>query len=314
MRWKTNSKIKNLIALFPEFIGNNIYYFIQRKFGGLKKSDSLYFQNITASKKIWELIISSKKVPNDKVFFELGTGRVPEVPFYLWLMGADKTYTSDIQYLVRNNLISEFFKNVIKNEKVIRDELGEFLIEERISEFKNNFLTRKESELIEFMQSQMRIIYLPNLDARKTSFSKNTIDYYFSNNVFEHIYIELINDILIEQKRITKDDGLMINYIDYSDHFSHTDKSISSINFLQYDNNSWSKFAANRFIFMNRLRHDDFINFFEKHSYNCLITEINREADFNKIIEDNNFKFDEFFSKKSNNTLSILGSWFVHSN
>ena len=136
----------------PEFIGNNVYYFIQRKFGGLRKSDSLYFQNITASKKIWELIISSKKVPNDKVFFELGTGRVPEVPFYLWLMGADKTYTSDIQYLAKNNLISEFFKNVIKNEKIVRDELGEFLIEERISEFKSNFLTRKESELIEFTQ------------------------------------------------------------------------------------------------------------------------------------------------------------------
>ena len=85
MRWKINSRIKNLIAMLPDFIGDNVYYFIQRKFGGLKKSETLYLQNIAASKKIWTLIILSKKEPRNKVFFELGTGRVPEVPFYLWL-------------------------------------------------------------------------------------------------------------------------------------------------------------------------------------------------------------------------------------
>ncbi len=314
MRWKINSKIKNLVAMLPDFIGDNIYYFIQRIFGGLKKTQNIYLQNIATSKKIWTLIIASEKEPDNKVFFELGTGRVPEVPFYLWLMGADKIYTSDIQQLVKNNLICEFFQNVIKNENIIRDELGAFLIEERLMKFKSNFLLKKESELIEFMQSLMKIIYLPELDARKISLSENTVDFYFSNNVFEHINIELISDILIEQKRITKNDGLMINYIDYSDHFSHTDKSISSINFLQYDDISWSKFGANKYIFMNRLRHDDFINIFEKHSYNCVITEVNREVNFNEIIENNSFEFDELFSRKSRDTLSILGSWFVHSN
>ena len=314
MRWKINSRIKNLIAMLPDFIGDNVYYFIQRKFGGLKKSDTLYLQNIAASKKIWTLIILSKKEPRNKVFFELGTGRVPEVPFYLWLMGADKIYTLDIQQLVKNNLISEFFQNVIKNENIIRDELGEFLIEERLNKFKSNILIKKESELIEFMESVMKIIYFPKLDAKKTSLLDNTIDFYFSNNVFEHINIESISDILIEQKRITKNNGLMINYIDYSDHFSHTDKSISSINFLQYDDISWSKYGANRFIYMNRLRHDDFINIFDKHSYNCIITEINREVNFNEIIKKNSFEIHESFRKKSKDTLSILGSWFVHSN
>ena len=49
----------------------------------------------------------------------------------------------------------------------------------------------------------MKIIYFPKLDA-KTSLLDNTIDFYFSNNVFEHINIESISDILIEQKELQK--------------------------------------------------------------------------------------------------------------
>ena len=56
----------------------------------------------------------------------------------------------------------------------------------------------------------------------------------------------------------------MINYIDYGDHFSHTDDSISSLNFLQYSTNEWSRYGDSKFIYMNRLRHDDFEDIFNE--------------------------------------------------
>jgi hypothetical protein len=312
MHWKTNSKIKNLIAMLPNAIGDKIYYLIQRKFGGLQKKRALNIPNIQISRKIWDLISISGNEPKNKVFFELGTGRVPEIPFYLWLMGSKKIFTVDLQNLLREDLLSEFFINVISNESIIKDYLNTQLLEKRFNLFKSEFYNKNKKSL-HILESIMNIEYIPNLDARNTLIKDNTIDYYFSNNVLEHIESNLINEILYEQKRITKNNGLMINYIDYGDHFSHTDDSISSLNFLQYSTNEWSRYGDSKFIYMNRLRHDDFEDIFKKLKYKNKYVEISKENDYQKIIESNNFKLAKCFSNKSNEVLSIIGAWFVHS-
>ena len=312
MNWKTNSKIKNFISMLPHAIGDRLYYLIQRNFGGLQKTNSLYWPNIEASRKIWNLISISGNEPKDKVFFELGTGRVPEIPFYLWLMGSKKIFTVDIQNLLRENLLNEFFINVISHESLIKDYLYTDLLDERFNLFKSEF-NNKDREPLHIIKTIMNIEYIPDLDARSTLIKDKTIDYYFSNNVLEHIESKLINEILYEQKRITKNEGLMINYIDYSDHFSHSDDSISSLNFLQYSANEWSRYGDSKFIYMNRLRHDDFENIFKKLKYKNKYVEISKENDYQKIIESDNFKLAECFSNKSNEVLSIIGAWFVHS-
>ena len=50
--------------------------------------------------------------------------------------------------------------------------------------------------------------------------------------------------------------------VDYSDHFSHSDQTISSINFLRYSDDEWQRYAGNRYMYMNRLRHDDVLALF----------------------------------------------------
>jgi hypothetical protein len=64
--------------------------------------------------------------------------------------------------------------------------------------------------------------------------------------------------IINEGNRILSEEGLFVHLIDCSDHFSHNDKSISRINFLQYNVTQWNKLAGNRYVYVNRLRHDDF--------------------------------------------------------
>jgi hypothetical protein len=46
--------------------------------------------------------------------------------------------------------------------------------------------------------------------------------------------------------------------VDLSDHFSHADDTIGSINFLRFSEKEWSQCAGNRYMYHNRLRLDDF--------------------------------------------------------
>jgi len=53
-----------------------------------------------------------------------------------------------------------------------------------------------------------------------------SVDYHISTTVFEHIPKKGVARILKGVKRILKDDGIAIHFIDLSDHFQHQDKSI----------------------------------------------------------------------------------------
>ena len=60
-----------------------------------------------------------------------------------------------------------------------------------------------------------------------------------------------------------KDDGIVSAKIDYSDHYAHTDKTISLLNYLKFDQNGWKKHNHNCH-FQNRLRHYDYVKIFKK--------------------------------------------------
>jgi hypothetical protein len=50
--------------------------------------------------------------------------------------------------------------------------------------------------------------------------------------------------------------------VDLSDHFAHSDGSISAINFLQFSEEEWARYAGNRYMYHNRLRIDDYVDLF----------------------------------------------------
>lgn len=81
------------------------------------------------------------------------------------------------------------------------------------------------------MLSEVNIVYLAPADAANIGLPDGSVDYHISTTVFEHIPREDIEWILKEAKRILKDDGIAIHFIDLSEHFQHQDKSISTITF-----------------------------------------------------------------------------------
>lgn len=107
------------------------------------------------------------------------------------------------------------------------------------------------------------IEYKAPYDAANTHFDDETIDACISTNTLEHIPQANILSIFRELNRILKPGGVVSAKIDYSDHYAHTDKSISLLNYLFFSDSEWRKYN-HRCHFQNRLRHSDYIEIFAR--------------------------------------------------
>ena len=87
-----------------------------------------------------------------------------------------------------------------------------------------------------------------------------------SSTTLEHFPLKVLNNTFEVLKKIINKDGIISALIDYSDHYSHTDSKIGNLNFLQFTDDEWKKYNT-PFLFQNRLRHQDFKDFFLKMGY-----------------------------------------------
>ena len=99
--------------------------------------------------------------------------------------------------------------------------------------------------------------------------------------------------------------------IDYSDHFSHSDPGISRVNFLQYSDSEWARYAGNRYMYMNRLRHDDVLELYESTGHRILSATAPVDERSRWLLESGRLRVHERFSRKPLEVLSIWGSWIV---
>ena len=121
------------------------------------------------------------------------------------------------------------------------------------------------------------IQYLAPFDASDTGFVSSSLDACISTNTLEHIPKNTIKDIFMELHRTLRDGGVVSAQIDYSDHYAHTDKSISLLNFLKYEDKEWSKYN-HQCHFQNRLRHNDYIEIFEGCGFDVVSEHLEYQA------------------------------------
>jgi hypothetical protein len=304
VHWKVKSKIQNILALFPKSISYVFYYWVQRNFGNLRNPNPT--KRMKFAIESWKHIQNTGQNPIGKVFFETGTGRMPVVPLSYWLMGAEKTITIDLNPYLKKELIIDCLEYISKNKDAIMNLFGPLIVQERM----DRLIKKRPFSINEFL-NLCDIDYIAPGDASNTKLSNNFIDYHISTTVFEHIPKDILKKILEEGNRIIKKNGLFIHRIDYTDHFSHSDRTISEINFLQYSRSEWEKLAGNRYMYMNRLRHDDYLRLFKSVGQSVIDTKVYENKYLNKLLNDKHFKLNDDFILKSNNVLSITGAWIV---
>jgi ubiquinone/menaquinone biosynthesis C-methylase UbiE len=117
------------------------------------------------------------------------------------------------------------------------------------------------------------------VSAATTGLPDGAVDVAYSNTVLEHVPLSEIARIFAETYRILRPGGHMAHLIDLSDHFSHSDHSISTINFLQFSDESFARYNS-RFIFQNRLRASAWRQLIVEHGFEIVYwqTSVNDRA------------------------------------
>ena len=122
------------------------------------------------------------------------------------------------------------------------------------------------------LRERHRITYRAPYDMRSTDYPDGSFDACVSTSTFEHIPPEDLKRILIELKRILRPGGLLSAHIDYSDHYEHTDRSITRLNFLRFGEEEWGRHNHSHH-YQNRLRHGHYVKMFEELGFEFVIAD-----------------------------------------
>lgn len=170
---------------------------------------------------------------------ELGTGWYPVVPILLFLHGVESIQTIDLNA----HLTKATLKTCLEKLQVFSTstQWTEWFPEVDAGRWKQLLATQQELDglSLEEALSRLRIETIVG-DARKLTAPDNTFDFICSNNTFEHIFPDVLADILRAFKRVLKPGGVMSHFIDLSDHFAHFDHSINIYNFLRFSEAEWN--------------------------------------------------------------------------
>lgn len=307
MKWFFIAFIQKFLSLLPSFASFYIYNILQNNFGRLKSFNPK--SGLISGLNICKNIRRNGFSTSEKTFLEIGTGRVPLVPIVYYLAGAKKVITIDLNHYLDEKLTRKCISLILRNSTNIKQLLGPILNLNRFNHFIS--FIKKSSYSIDSFLDFCNIEYKAPYDASRTNLKNSSIDFHTSYTVLEHIPLEILRNIFAEGNRILKDDGLFIHLIDYSDHYAKHDKSISKFNFLKYSDTYWEKIINNKFLYMNRLRHDDFLNFFDSMNHTLIDVQTKSDPTIIDLVNDEKIKINRKFLKKSEKTLSIREAWIL---
>jgi hypothetical protein len=297
VNWKIKAFVTLLISILP--FQSKIYSKVQQKFGRYE-----YDAIETLSQAMVNIqdIVTINSC-NQKVF-ELGSGIGLIHPLYFSLFfGSVTSVDVDQKFdlmLFRRKCIEILDK--IDTDPQIKDLVANIGIEKLV-----NF---RDACFDENLLERLGITYISNFRVVDFSSMKARYDVFYSNNTLEHIPGADIKMILEESKRILNPGAIHLHRIDFSDHFSHIDQSISSCNFLKYSDRLHNLIAGNQFTYHNRLRVNDFIEIFESSGYKIIKLEKNIDLAALRLL-DSGFKLDKRFVQYKKEDLATQNAIFV---
>jgi predicted SAM-dependent methyltransferase len=156
------------------------------------------------------------------------------------------------------------------------------------------------------IRENYNIIYKAPANLENLIQEKKKFDICINTTTLEHLTIDDLRYSLKHLKNLIKNKGFISSAIDYSDHYSHTDKKITSLNFLKFSNAEWKKYN-NKYLFQNRLRHYDYKRLFEENGF--VISKVTTgPKEFPKV------KIAKEFDEKNKETFITWGYFLIQNN
>tara|TARA_B110000967_G_C18880445_1_gene560721 strand:- start:723 stop:1574 length:852 start_codon:yes stop_codon:yes gene_type:complete len=231
--------------------------FLYKVFGVLKLNLSFYFIQKYITKrakiqikqinKLWVYHADSIEKNNVKNILEVGAGKSLEQNIY----------------------ISYRFKGLIKQTAIDINKMIDFSLLNQASEQISKILKLKNKGKVKNLKQLndlYNIDYVAPCELRNLKNKNIKFGMAISTTALEHFTIIDLKEYLDVLKTILSKGGLISSIIDYSDHYSHTDRNISALNYLSYTEKEWKKYN-NSYLFQNRLRHQDYKKIFKTGGY-----------------------------------------------
>ena len=273
INWKLKSKIYKFLSFFKLY---RALFFIQKRITRRSKL------NLKQSVFYWDYHYESLKENNSKTVLEIGAGKSLAQNIYLSYKFNQKIKQTliDVSKMLDLDLFNEANEQISKILGV------------------NKLPSAKSTN---DLQKYYNLNYLAPMSLKQINEKKIVFDACISSATLEHLPKNELEESFILLRNIIKKNGIISSAIDYSDHYSHTDKNINKLNFLRFSDDEWRKYNT-PMLFQNRLRHQDYRKIFKTNGYK--IFEI--KGDIGECPQNTSQKFNI-----SNEETSLLWGYYL---
>ena len=270
--YQINWKVKSLVYKFFQFLNlEKILYLVQKH---ITRRSAV---NINQSIHLLEMHAENIKEFSKLNSLEIGAGKSLQNSIYMaykFNKGINQTVI-DINHMLDFGLFNKASEQISKRLNLI------------------NF---GEANSLYEIKDKFNINYLAPTSTRELISKKLKFDLVMSTNTLEYFKVSELKSLIADMNVLLNDKAIISSIIDYSDHYSHTDKNISPLNFLKYSDEEWEKFN-NKYLYQNRLRHLDYKDLFLQNSFRIV-----KEIIGDKFINKSNF-YKRFINRKDSNIL-----------
>jgi hypothetical protein len=263
--------------------GYVVYQLLQRHFGFHCHPD-FYRGKLESQRDLARMLLASGQALVGAKVMEVGTGWLPLTAVGFWVCGAEEVRTFDINRHLLYDIFGSALRWMTENETDLIA-LWDGIVPAgrvawclaRIREF--------DGQPGELLREAHITCHAP-ADASSTGLPGASIDIHYSTDVLEHVPPDLIGAILRESRRLLRPEGRSIHIVDPRDHFALNDSRISTINFLQYSEPQWRRYAGHYLAYHNRLRDPSFERLFQDAGLELLAHTFEMDARALQVLND----------------------------
>ncbi len=250
--WRIKGLLQGALGRLPGGVGLNSL--LQRRVGELRNPHA----NFDAKVGDWQglmglLRTAGRPSVEGLTLVEVGTGWYPTNPLLFALAGARNCHTYDIVRHLDATMCEQLLVHLESKLRLVC-ELSGRAADEVDAHYRRMRAARGSHELLQVAG----IEYHAPGDAGATGLADGSVDLVFSNSVLEHVDPALLPALMRESRRLVGTRGVALHAVACNDHYAHFDRSISFVNYLQYDDRAWRRWN-NPLNYQNRLRAPDFI-------------------------------------------------------
>jgi hypothetical protein len=261
--WYAKALVQKVISAFPQRERIN-HWFQANVTGGVHLTDRHFADKLQHSLDHIRFFRRFGEPHPEARILELGSGWYPIVPLCFYLSGSGRVDSVDIQSWMNAERQAIAIRKLLEWRKGGRSaELEALTIPERWQSLEA--LAERcdtDAQLDAFAIGEAIGLRTHLVDARSLAFDDASFDFTCSNNTFEHIPRETLEGILSEFKRVSKRASVWSHFVDLSDHFAHSDPSISIYHFLRFSKKQWA-WIDNRIQPQNRMRWPEYLSMYQ---------------------------------------------------